>query len=717
MREWQIALAGNPNSGKTTTFNMLTGSNQYVGNWPGVTVERKEGKLKTDKTVMIQDLPGIYSLSPYTPEEIIAREYLLNEQSHAILNIVDATNLERNLYLTTQLMETGVPVVVALNMMDILEKNGKTLNSEKLSYGLGAEVVEISALKNRGLAHAIKRAKKNCEDISTEVTYPSYDKRLEAALSQISEVIFNLVAEKRLRWYSIKLFERDQQTQAELKLTAAQQAEVEEIIQITEKIFGDDSEAIMINERYEFITRLTALCSIEKNEFTFSHSDKIDRIVTNRWLALPIFALIMWFVYYLSIQTIGTMGTDWLNDELFGRIVPDFVSNLLVQWQVADWMQQLILDGIIAGVGAVIGFLPQLAVLFLCLGFLEDCGYMARIAFVMDRLFRKFGLSGKSFIPMLIATGCGVPGVMASRTIENESDRRMTVMVTTFMPCSAKLPIIALIAGAFFPNRSWVSPSAYFIGIAAIVLSGIALKKTRIFSGDPAPFIMELPAYHLPHLKGVVRHAYDRSKAFVKKAGTIIFVSSIIIWFTSNYSFTFQAVSEDHSMLAWAGRAIAPLFAPIGWGHWRAAVATITGLVAKENVIGTFGILFGHLNEVSENGTEVWGVLQGAFTPVAAYSFLVFNLLCAPCFAAVGAISREMGDLKWTLGAIGYQCGLAYLVSFVIYQLGHVLFERGPITALSGMAIAVIIGMMYLLFRKPLKKVDPLLTITPLERG
>lgn len=494
----QIALAGNPNSGKTTTFNMLTGANQYVGNWPGVTVERKEGVAKKDKTLIIQDLPGIYSLSPYTPEEIVARDYLLEDQPSVILNILDVTNLERNLYLTTQLIETGLPVVCALNMMDLLEKNGQTLNSEKLSYGLGVPVVEISALKNRGLDHALKQSKQRANAIETEVIYPSYDNRLEAALAEIVDILGNTVPETQQRWYSLKLFERDVRTKEQLLLSSFQEKEIEEVIQITEKIFQDESEAIIINERYAFIARLIALCATKKTEMTFTHSDKIDRVVTNRWLALPIFAFVMWLVYYLSIQTVGTMGTDWLNDVFFGEWVPQFVGNWLAQWQVAPWMQSLILDGIIAGVGAVLGFLPQLAVLFLCLGFLEDCGYMARIAFVMDRLFRKFGLSGKSFIPMLIATGCGVPGVMASRTIENERDRRMTIMVTTFMPCSAKLPIIALIAGAFFPNQSWVSPSAYFLGVASIVLSGIALKKTKHFSGDPAPFIMELPAYHLP---------------------------------------------------------------------------------------------------------------------------------------------------------------------------------------------------------------------------
>ncbi|WP_048950862.1 ferrous iron transport protein B [Enterococcus faecalis] len=713
----QIALAGNPNSGKTTTFNMLTGANQYVGNWPGVTVERKEGVAKKDKTLIIQDLPGIYSLSPYTPEEIVARDYLLEDQPSVILNILDVTNLERNLYLTTQLIETGLPVVCALNMMDLLEKNGQTLNSEKLSYGLGVPVVEISALKNRGLDHALKQSKQRANAIETEVIYPSYDNRLEAALAEIVDILGNTVPESQQRWYSLKLFERDVRTKEQLLLSSFQEKEIEEVIQITEKIFQDESEAIIINERYAFIARLIALCATKKTEMTFTHSDKIDRVVTNRWLALPIFAFVMWLVYYLSIQTVGTMGTDWLNDVFFGEWVPQFVGNWLAQWQVAPWMQSLILDGIIAGVGAVLGFLPQLAVLFLCLGFLEDCGYMARIAFVMDRLFRKFGLSGKSFIPMLIATGCGVPGVMASRTIENERDRRMTIMVTTFMPCSAKLPIIALIAGAFFPNQSWVSPSAYFLGVASIVLSGIALKKTKHFSGDPAPFIMELPAYHLPQLRSVVRHAYERCRSFVKKAGTIIFVSSILIWFMSHYSVTFQPVPESQSILAFLGKGLAVLFIPLGWGNWQGAVATITGLIAKENIIGTLGILFGNVKDVSENGVEVWGALQHTFTPVAAYSFLTFNLLCAPCFAAIGAIRREMGDLKWTLGAIGYQCGLAYMVSFVIYQLGHVLVEKGTLTLGTFLAMGVVLAGFYFLIRKTKPGKESVQAITSLERG
>lgn len=717
MKEQHIALAGNPNSGKTTAFNALTGANQYVGNWPGVTVERKEGKLKRDKQITIQDLPGIYSLSPYTPEEVVSRDYLLNDSPNSIINIVDATNLERNLYLTTQLMETGIPVVVGLNMMDILNKTNKKINIDKLSYGLGVDVLGISALKNQGLDELVKKSVKVAEFFPPECNYPMYDNRLEAALNEISDILSDCVPIKQARWYTIKLFERDTRVNSELALSSLQKKEIEEIIKITEKIFADDSESIVINERYEFITRLTALCAIEKDVITFSTSDKIDRVVTNRWLALPIFAVMMWLVYYLSIQTVGTMGTDWINDELFGNLVPTTVEGVLNSWSVAPWLQSLILDGIISGVGAVLGFLPQLVVLFLCLGFLEDCGYMARIAFVMDRLFRKFGLSGKSFIPMLIATGCGVPGVMASRTIENEKDRKMTIIVTTFMPCSAKLPIIALIAGAFFPKSSWVSPSAYFIGIAAIVLSGIALKKTHLFSGDPAPFIMELPAYHLPQLRGVVRHAYDRSKSFVKKAGTIIFVMSIIIWFTSTYTFSLQEAVGNNSILAEIGQVIAPVFAPLGWGTWQGTVATITGLVAKENVIGTFGILFGRLAEVSDDGVEVWSALRGAFTPVAAYSFLVFNLLCAPCFAAIGAIRREMGDWKWTLGAIGYQCGLAYAVSFIIYQFGHVLFEHSQVGLGVIIAALLVFVMGYYLVRKPKVKKALVITMTTLERG
>lgn len=704
MTELQIALVGNPNSGKTSTFNSLTGTNQFVGNWPGVTVERKEGRYKRDKAIMIQDLPGIYSLSPYSPEEIVTRNYLLSGRPNVILNVVDGTNLERNLYLSTQLIETGIPVVLAVNMMDIIEKSGQKINLEKLSYGLGIPVVGISALKNRGLDEAIKVAVKAAKDFPFEPSFPTYDQRFEATLSEMESVLGDTVPQNQRRWYAVKLFEGEQEAQEKLNLSSIQQKDVKEITEIAVKIFKDDPEAIVVNQRYDFIAHLKELCIVEKGKLGLSLSDKIDRLVTNRFLALPIFAFIMWLVYYVSIQTVGTIGTDWVNDVLFGEWIPSTVSAALESWKVAPWMQSLILDGIIGGVGAVLGFLPQMMVLFLCLALLEDCGYMARIAFVMDRMFRKFGLSGKSFIPMLIATGCGVPGVMASRTIENEKDRRMTAMLTTFMPCSAKLPIIALVAGAFFPNSSWVAPSAYFVGISAIILSGIALKKTKLFSGDPAPFIMELPAYHMPRFKNTLFYTFDRSKAFIKKAGTIIFVSSIVIWFMSGYNFQLQSVSEDHSILAALGGVIAPLFAPLGWGHWQGAVATITGLVAKENVIGTFGVLFGHAGEISENGAEVWGTLQHTFTPVAAYSFLVFNLLCAPCFAAIGAIHREMADKIWTWRAILYQCGLAYVVSFIVYQLGHVFFEGGQVNTWTIAAGITLLVLVYLIGRKPKKE-------------
>ena len=713
MNQWQLALTGNPNSGKTSVFNLLTGATQSVGNWPGVTVERKSGTYRKNKQILIQDLPGIYSLAPYTPEEIVARDYLLQGRPTAIVNIVDGTNLERNLYLTTQLMETGSPVMVAVNMMDLMKKNGRTINLEKLAYGLGVPVVGISAIKKQGIDELMKTTTHMIESNPETVHYPSYDARVEAALDEISDVLGNTVCPSQTRWYAIKLFERDTRAYEELDLSSLQRKEIEEIVAIAEKIFQDSSDAILVNERYEFITKLMALCTVDEKSHFLKMSDHIDRVVTHRVLALPIFAFIMWGMYYLAIQSIGGFGTDWVNDVLFGSIVPDFVEKTLVQWQVASWMQDLIINGIIAGVGAVLGFLPQLIVLFLCLAILEDCGYMSRIAFVMDRIFRKFGLSGKSFIPMLIATGCGVPGVMASRTIENEKDRRLTVMITTFMPCSAKLPIIALVAGAFFPNASWVAPSAYFLGITSIVLSGIALKKTRLFSGDPAPFIMELPAYHLPQLRSILNQTFLRAKSFVKKAGTIIFVSTIFIWFTFKFNFVLQEVPGEQSMLATFGGWLAPIFKPLGWGVWQGAVATITGLVAKENVIGTFGILYGHLGSVSDNGKEVWSLLHADFTPVAAYSFLVFNLLCAPCFAAIGAIRREMGTLKWTMTAIGYQCGLAYLVSFMTYQFGHVLFERGTIGLETALSTLVLAFLVYQIVRKPKERIIEVTTVVP----
>lgn len=696
-----IALAGNPNSGKTSVFNELTGASQYVGNWPGVTVERKAGRLKKNKEIQLQDLPGIYSLAPYTPEERVARKYLLQGAYDAIVNVVDGTNLERNLYLTTQLLELGQPLVLAVNMMDLLQKADKKINLDKLSYAAGLPVVGVSALKKKGLDELVKKA---LQPLTVEsLSYPTYDPRLEAALQELADVLGQRLPQVGQRFYLVKIFERDSEILASLPLDPLQKKEIEEIIQLTEKIFKDDSESIIVNERYQWIERVLKMATVTTQNFELSISDKIDQVVTNRILALPIFALVMWGVYYLSIQTVGTMATDWVNDVLFGTWVPTLAESGMNAVQIAPWLQSLVLDGIIGGVGAVLGFLPQLVVLFFCLALLEDCGYMSRIAFVMDRLFRKFGLSGKSFIPMLIATGCGVPGVMASRTIENEADRRLTVMVTTFMPCSAKLPIIALIAGAFFPHASWVAPSSYFVGISAIVLSGIALKKTKLFAGDPAPFIMELPNYHFPQWRNIFYHTLERGKAFVKKAGTIIFVSSVVVWFLANFNWRMEMTAEGQSILADLGRVIAPFFAPLGWGHWQGAVASIMGLVAKENVLGTFGVLFQGLGEVSDNAHEVWPQMQAAFTPVAAYSFLIFNLLCAPCFAAMGAIAREMNHKKWTAIAIGYQCTLAYVVSFIVYQVGHVWFEGGSIGIGFGLGVLAALILIYFIVRTPKK--------------
>lgn len=696
-----VALVGNPNSGKTSTFNVLTGANQTVGNWPGVTVERKSGLLKKDKAICIQDLPGIYSVSSYSPEEVIARDYLLSDEAQLLLNIIDASNLERNLYLTIQLMEFGLPMVLGLNMMDVVKKNGHKLNIDKLSYALGLPAVSMSALKKQGMHELVDEVKQQLAHPKLPDFLPNYDKRLETALAEIIEIIKVQVPSNRQRFYAIKLFERDEQITKQLQLSSEQLAEITEIIQITEKIFDDTSEAIIINERYEYVMKIVALCMIKNDSFEMNLSDKIDRIVTNRILALPIFALIMWAVYYLSIQTIGIIGTDWVNDVLFGQWVPDITSYLLTQWQVAPWMQGLIVDGIIAGVGAVLGFLPQLLVLFCCLSILEDCGYMARIAFVMDRLLRRFGLSGKSFIPILVATGCGVPGIMASRTIESERDRRLTIMVTTFMPCSAKLPIIGLIAGAFFPHSSWVAPSAYFLGILAIVLSAISLKKTALFAGDVTPFIMELPPYHLPQVKNVALQMIQRAKAFVKKAGTIIFATSVILWFMMHFNIKGEMVEVNHSILAFVGKCFAPLFIPLGWGNWQGAVATITGLIAKENVINTFGVLYTHVSTVSETGKEFWVNMQLDFTAVSAYAFLVFNLLCAPCFAAIGAIHREMASAKWTWLAIFYQCGFAYAISMLIYQFGHLLFEGGQLNIWSIFSAVIVIIFIYGIIRKP----------------
>ena len=668
----KIALAGNPNSGKTTLFNALTGANQFVGNWPGVTVEKKEGKLKGHSDVTIMDLPGIYSLSPYTLEEVVARNYLIADRPDAILNIVDGTNLERNLYLTTQLIELGIPVVIAVNMMDIVRKEGDQIYTDKLSKEMGCKVVEISALKGTGVKEAAEAAVQAASSNAYQPVVHTFDKKVEETLTDIENMLGSEVPEEQKRFFAIKLFERDDKIGDQLKTAP----DVENIIAGLEKEMDDDSESIITNERYNFIASIIGKCYKKARKGEMSISDKIDRVVTNRILALPIFALVMFVVYYVSVTTVGTIVTDWTNDVLFGEIIPPAIESVLVSLNCADWLQGLILDGIVGGVGAVLGFVPQMFVLFLFLAFLEGCGYMARIAFIMDRIFRKFGLSGKSFIPMLIGSGCGVPGVMASRTIENDRDRKMTIMTTTFVPCGAKLPIIALIAGALFDGASWVAPSAYFVGIAAIICSGIILKKTKLFAGDPAPFVMELPAYHLPTVGSVLRSMWERGWSFIKKAGTIILLSTIVLWFLQGYGWGpdgFGAVELENSILASIGNAIAWIFTPLGWTQggqgWKMTVAAVTGLIAKENVVATFGVLFGFA-EVAEDGAEIWGDLAACMTTVSAYSFLVFNLLCAPCFAAMGAIKREMNNTRWFFIAIGYQCGLAYLVSLCIYQIG-----------------------------------------------
>ncbi len=799
--EIKIALAGNPNSGKTTLFNALTGANQFVGNWPGVTVEKKEGKLKKHSDVIIMDLPGIYSLSPYTLEEVVSRNYLINQRPDAILNIIDGTNLERNLYLTTQLTELGIPVVVAVNMMDIVKKNGDKINIEELSRELGCKVVEISALKGTGVMEAAEAAVQAAQGAKT-VPQHSFSGVVEHALAHIEEAAVHSLPAEQQRWYAIKIFERDEKVLEQLRLDKAVLAHIEEDIKAVEKELDDDAESIITNERYVYIASIIKGCYKKKNAGRLSASDKIDRIVTNRWLALPIFAVVMFVVYFVSVTTVGTWATDWANDGVFGegfhlfgigssaysdaadayvepgamveafeaaaeeagvdpasaadltataylhddetgeviKTIPvDFaayqeaaaieepdpanygvwVSGLPVLIEsgldavhCADWLKGLILDGIVGGVGAVLGFVPQMLVLFIFLAFLEACGYMARIAFVMDRIFRKFGLSGKSFIPMLIGTGCGVPGVMASRTIENERDRRMTVMTTTFIPCGAKLPIIALISGALFGGAWWVAPSAYFVGIAAIIISGIMLKKTKMFAGDPAPFVMELPAYHLPTVGNVLRSMWERAWSFIKKAGTVILLSAIVLWFLQGFGVengSFGMVSDiNNSILAVIGNAIAWIFIPLGWGNWESAVAAITGLIAKENVVGTFGVLFGGFEEVAENGWQVWSNMQASFTQLSAYSFLVFNLLCAPCFAAMGAIKREMNSAKWTAFAIGYQCVFAYAMSLIVYQLGMLFTGQGNIIG-SIVAFALVALVLFLLFR-PYKESNMLKT-------
>lgn len=739
----KIALAGNPNCGKTTLFNALTGANQFVGNWPGVTVEKKEGRLKGYKDVVIVDLPGIYSLSPYTLEEVVARNYLITERPDVILNIVDGTNLERNLYLTTQLTELGIPVVMAVNMMDIVAKNGDRIHIKELSKQFGCEAAEISALKGTGITEAAKMAVSAAKK-HADVPVHTFGEDTEAALGEIERLLDAEYPEEQRRFYAIKLFERDEKIKALMKNVP----DVENVIRRAEEALDDDSESIITNERYIYIaSTIEKCCKRSRGTGKMTISDKIDRIVTNRFAALPIFAFVMFIVYYVSITTVGTMGTDWTNDNLFGdgfhllaigdsdyeKAVAEYANGVaaglveadtpepspedygiwipgipvlaergLTAVNCAPWLQDLIINGIIAGVGAVLGFVPQMLVLFVFLAFLEACGYMARVAFIMDRIFRKFGLSGKSFIPMLIGTGCGIPGVMASRTIENERDRRMTIMTTTFIPCGAKLPIIALIAGAFFGNAGWVAVSAYFVGMAAIIVSGVILKKTKMFAGDPAPFVMELPAYHLPTLRNILRSVWERASSFIKKAGTIILLSTIVLWFLQSYGFTdggFGAVGDDldNSLLGYIGRAVSWIFIPLGWDHWQAAVAAITGLIAKENVVAAFGTLYGFA-EVAENGEEIWGTLAAGFTTAAAYGFLVFNLLCAPCFAAIGAIKREMNNAKWTWFAIGYQTIFAYAVTLCIYQIGTFVTGSG-FTVWTAAAFAVVAVFGYLLFR------------------
>ena len=787
--ELRIALAGNPNSGKTTLFNALTGSNQVVGNWPGVTVEKKEGKLKKHSGVILTDLPGIYSLSPYTLEEVVARNYLIGERPDAVLNIVDGTNLERNLYLTTQLTELGIPVVIAVNMMDVVRRNGDKINFSELSRELGCRVVEISALKGEGVMEAAQAAIDAAKSAKTLPRH-TFSGVVEHALAHIEEAAVHHMPAEQQRWYAVKIFERDEKVLEQLQLKPDLLSHIEQDIRAAEEECDDDAESIITNERYGYIASLMESCYRKKKAGMLTTSDKIDRVVTNRWAALPIFAAVMFVVYFLSVSTVGAWATDWANDGVFGDGwhlfgigsaayeeaaeayvepgaikdafeaaaeaaeldpaeakeltataylydddgnvekeipvtyssylaaseaeepdpadygvwvpgIPVLLGNWLESIRCADWLQGLLLDGIVAGVGAVLGFVPQMLVLFLLLAFLESCGYMARIAFVMDRIFRKFGLSGKSFIPMLIGTGCGVPGIMASRTIENERDRRMTIMTTTFIPCGAKLPIIALIAGALFQGAWWVAPSAYFVGIAAIILSGVMLKKTRMFAGEPAPFVMELPAYHWPTAGNLLHSMWERGWSFIKKAGTIILLATILVWFASNFGWadgSFGMVEMNDSILAAIGSAICVIFVPLGWGNWQGAVATITGLIAKENVVGTFGVLFGGFDEVAENGWQIWNNMQAVFTPLAAYSFLVFNLLCAPCFAAMGAIKREMNNGKWTAFAIAYQCGFAYAAALIVYQLG-MLFTGGGNVAGSIAALVLVALMVFLLVR------------------
>ncbi len=692
----KIALAGNPNCGKTTMFNDLTGSNQYVGNWPGVTVEKKEGKLKGHKDVIVTDLPGIYSLSPYTLEEVVTRNYLLQEHPDVIINLIDASNIERNLYLTTQLVEIGIPVVIALNMIDIVHKRGDKIDIAKLAKELGCEVVETAAVKGAGSQEVAEKAIALVQSRMLTTPQHSFSKTVEQALERI-EHYNKAISKNNSRWYAIKLFERDEKVLEQISLSESAKQQIEQVIAVCEAELDDDAESIITNERYEYVEKVVSKC-VHKKRQGMTTSDRIDQVVTNRWAALPIFAAIMCIVYFVSVSWLGSILTDWTNDTLFGDWISGWATNVLESVHAADWLQGLIVDGIIGGVGAVLGFVPQMLILFLFLCILEDCGYMARVAFIMDRIFRKFGLSGKSFIPMLIASGCGVPGIMASRTIENEKDRKMTIMVTTFIPCGAKIPIIALIGGALFPDNWWVAPAMYFLGVLMVMVSGIILKKTKLFIGAPAPFVMELPQYHLPGIKNVLLHVWERGKAFIVKAGTVIFVACGLIWFLSNFSWNLQMVKQDQSILASIGQVLAPIFAPIGFGNWQSAVATISGLLAKENVVGTMGVLQG-ITDTAEETSELLASISAIFTSVSAISFIVFNLLCAPCFAAIGAIKREMGEWKWTFIAVGYQCLLAYAVSFMIYQLGSVFVLGTSFGIGTILAIFVLIGMLYLLFR------------------
>ena len=708
----KIALAGNPNCGKTTLFNDLTGSNQYVGNWPGVTVEKKEGRLKGQKDVVIQDLPGIYSLSPYTLEEVVARGYLVNEKPDAILNIIDGTNIERNLYLTTQLIELGIPVVMAVNMIDLVRKNGDKIDLKKLSAELGCQAVEISALKGEGSMKAAEMAVAAAKSGKAGELPHVFTGSVEHAIAHIEESIQGKVDDRFLRWYAVKLFERDDKVQQELKLDKALVDHIDQHIADCEKEMDDDAESIITNQRYAYINTVVEKAVRKKARVEhLTVSDKIDQVVTNRIFALPIFALIMFLMYALSMGTsiadggisIGTFATDWTNDVLFGEIVPNALGGFLESVGVAGWLYGLIMDGIVAGVGAVLGFVPQMLVLFFLLSILEDIGYMARVAFIMDRIFRKFGLSGKSFIPMLVGTGCGVPGVMASRTIENERDRRMTIMTTCFIPCGAKMPIIGLFAGALFGGSSLVAVSAYFIGFAAIIISGIILKKTKLFAGDPAPFVMELPAYHVPAWGNVLRATWERGWSFIKRAGTVILASTIVLWFLQGFGFedgVFGMVEDqDNSILAAVASALAWIFAPQGFGNWRATVASISGLIAKENVVGTLGVLYHFGGELSANGDEIWGEVANDYTAISAYSFMIFNLLCAPCFAAMGAIKREMNNGKWTAIAIGYMCLLAYCASLVVYQIGGLITGEVGFNIFTIVAVAIIVFTIYMLVR------------------